>query len=66
MDNGGEVEHFAGTLFGGFVNKKGLLIVVGHGFGSVGDDEHEDGGFEGDQGNSDAFGLGRVYGRLHT
>jgi hypothetical protein len=53
-------------LFGGFVDQKELLIVVGHGLGGVGDDEHEDGGFEGDEGDGDAFGLGRVYGRLHT
>ena len=66
MDDGGEVEHFAGALFGGLVDEEGLLVVVGHGFGGIGNDEHEDGRFEGNKGDCYAFGLRRVYCRLHS
>jgi hypothetical protein len=30
LDDGGEVEHFVGALFGGLVDEVGLLVVVGH------------------------------------
>ena len=66
MDDGGEVEHSGGAGPLPCPEQERVLVVfLGHGLGGVGYYEHEDGSFEGDKCNRNAFRLRRVHRALH-
>lgn len=55
LDDGGEVEHFVGALFGRLVDEESLLVVVGHRFCCVGYDQHEDSRLQRNKGDCHTF-----------